>query len=212
MNLYIYCEGQTEESFVKSLLAPHFLNYNIYTIPIICRTKEGPNSIHKGGIVDYTKAVKEIRRLCYQHQQEYVTSFIDYYGLHNLPPITATNNKYSLIASIEQQFMTDVSNNNFIPYISLHEFESLLFSDPNAFSYLSTTAVSMLKKILEDFDNNPEMINNSVTTAPSKRIQNLIANYGKVTDGNMIANSITLNVIRQKCIHFNNWLSILEKI
>lgn len=62
INLYVYCEGQTEESFVKNSLIPHFIQKNIILCPIICRTKEGPNGIFKGGLTDYNKAVKEIKR------------------------------------------------------------------------------------------------------------------------------------------------------
>lgn len=49
--IYVYCEGQTEEAFVKRLLYPHFIVKDIHVIPIICRTKEGPQGIHKGAFV-----------------------------------------------------------------------------------------------------------------------------------------------------------------
>ena len=213
INLYVYCEGQTEESFVKNSLIPHFIQKNIILCPIICRTKEGPNGIFKGGLTDYNKAVKEIKRLCNQHPNEKVTSFIDYYGLHNIPQIEYNGtDKYQLILSIEQKFYEDVDCRNFIPYISLHEFESLLFSRPEEFTYLKPTAVFKFKTILSEFNDNPELINNGRETAPSKRILKEIDNYSKVLDGNTIAKRVTLSEIRKKCQHFNRWITNLESI
>lgn len=210
--IYVYCEGQTEEAFVKRLLYPHFIAKDIYLIPIICRTKEGPQGIHKGGIVDYNKVVKEVKRYCTQHPNEIVTSFIDYYGLNNLPQIVASSNKYSLIENLESNFSNDVGCNNLIPYISLHEFESLLFSDPAQFSYLSANAVVKFNEILAEFENNPEFVNNGKDTAPSKRILKEISNYGKILDGNRIAEHISLAKIRQHCHHFSQWIAKLENI
>lgn len=213
INLYVYCEGQTEESFVKNSLIPHFIQKSIILCPIICRTKEGPNGIFRGGLTDYNKAVKEIKRLCNQHPNEKVTSFIDYYGLHNIPQIEYNGtDKYQLILSIEQKFYEDVDCRNFIPYISLHEFESLLFSRPEEFTYLKPTAVSKFKTILSEFNDNPELINNGRETAPSKRILKEIDNYSKVLDGNTIAKRVTLSEIRKKCQHFNSWITNLESV
>lgn len=213
INVYVYCEGQTEESFVKNSLAPYFAQKNILLYPIICRTKEGPNGIFKGGLTDYNKAVKEIKRLCVQHPNEKVTSFIDYYGLHNIPRVNYVGtDKYKLILSIEQKFYEDVDSRNFIPYISLHEFESLLFTKPEEFAYLKLSAVSKFQSILSEFNNNPEMINSGIQTAPSKRILKEIDNYSKVLDGNTIAKKLTLSEIRNKCNHFNSWITALENI
>jgi len=213
VNLYIYCEGQTEESFVKNSLIPHFSQKGIMLYPIICRTKEGPSGIFRGGLTDYNKAVKEIKKLCTQHPNENITSFIDYYGLHNIPQVSYQGtDKYQLILSIEQKFYEDVGCRNFIPYISLHEFESLLFTKPEEFAYLKPTAVAKFKTILSEFNNNPEMINSGRETAPSKRILKEIDNYSKVLDGNTIAKNLTLLEIRNSCKHFNSWITNLENI
>ncbi|MDE6274301.1 MAG: DUF4276 family protein [Clostridiales bacterium] len=210
--LYVYCEGQTEEAFVKKQLYPHLIAKDICTIPIVCITKEGPQGVYKGGIVDYNKAVKEIRRYCKQHPHETVTSFIDYYGLNNLPTLTAVSNKYELIEKLESCLQNDVGCSNFIPYLSLHEFESLLFSDPTQFGYLSADAVAKFKEILVEFGDNPEFINNGIDTAPSKRISKEIINYGKILDGNRIAERISLAGIRKNCRHFSQWVTQLESI
>lgn len=38
-NIYIYCEGQTEETFVNEILTPYLSNIMIFTTPIICTKK-----------------------------------------------------------------------------------------------------------------------------------------------------------------------------
>lgn len=212
-NLYIYCEGQTEESFAKSILAPYFTTKGIMVYPIIHRTKEGPTGIFRGGISDYNKAIKEIKRICLQHVNEKVTSFIDYYGLNNIPQISYVGpNKHVLINQVENRLYSDVACGNFIPYVSLHEFESLLFSKPEEFAYLNPRAVAKFNTILSEYNNNPEYINNGLETAPSKRIKKEIREYSKVIDGIKIAKHVPLAEMRIKCKHFNEWITRLETL
>ena len=58
----------------------------------------------------------------------------------------------------------------------------------------------------------PEDINNSPKTAPSKRILGAVKSYSKVLDGNCVAMDIGLERMRQRCSHFNEWVSEMEKI
>lgn len=62
----------------------------------------------------------------------------------------------------------------------------------------------------EDFEN-PEMINNSPATAPSKRLIDAIPDYNKVIYGNCVAMDIGLEKIREKCPLFNEWIGCLLK-
>jgi hypothetical protein len=57
---------------------------------------------------------------------------------------------------------------------------------------------------------NPELINNGETTSPSKRILQCIPEYAKPVDGIAITQKIGLDVLRQKCRHFNEWIGKLE--
>jgi hypothetical protein len=41
--------------------------------------------------------------------------------------------KYKKVDALEEAFKNDINQNNFMPYIQLHEFETLLFSDLNKF-------------------------------------------------------------------------------
>ncbi len=54
--VYILCEGQSEEAFIKQVLAPHFININSQYcfIPIVTKTSTG----HKGGGLKYHRIKK----------------------------------------------------------------------------------------------------------------------------------------------------------
>ena len=49
-NVYIYCEGQTEEAFVNNVLRPYFANMEIWVYPIVCSLSglepTSPSAIH----------------------------------------------------------------------------------------------------------------------------------------------------------------------
>ena len=65
--------------------------------------------------------------------------------------------------------------------------------------------------ITVEFDT-PEDINDSPTTAPSKRIKRLIPSYRKRLDGPPLAAEIGLNGIRSECPRFDAWLHRLESL
>ena len=57
--LYIVVEGQTEEEFIKDLLAPYLQCEGIYVYPVIIHTSKG----HKGGFVNYDHLKNDINKL-----------------------------------------------------------------------------------------------------------------------------------------------------
>ena len=99
--------------------------------------------------------------------------------------------------------------NRFIPYIQLHEFEGLLFSDVSVIQNNFTTDeidMNALQAVVNRYDN-PEMINDHPNTAPSKRLESAISGYDKVLYGNILAMDIGLEKIREKCPLFNEWIT-----
>ena len=103
------------------------------------------------------------------------------------------------------------ASRRFVPYIVMHEFEALLFSDCGAFS--SGIGRPDLHASLQDIRDRfatPEEINDSLTTAPSKRILDLFPQYQKPIYGNLAVLEIGLDRIRRECPHFGNWLNRLE--
>jgi hypothetical protein len=95
----------------------------------------------------------------------------------------------------------------------MYEFEGLLFSSPEAIaSVLQDKSLnSWATGILADFNNNPEKVNDSYETAPSKRLEKY-TNYRKTTHGPNIAEQIGLAKIRDMCSGFDDWLTKLERL
>jgi hypothetical protein len=60
----------------------------------------------------------------------------------------------------------------------------------------------------------PELINQGATTAPSKRLAKIIPNYNKlkVPLASQVLEKIGLAKIREKCPHFNQWITQLENL
>ena len=111
------------------------------------------------------------------------------------------------------QTLDEGSMRRFVPYVQMHEFEGLLFSDPNqlASALRRQDLAQKLWAIRRDFET-PEHIDDSPVTAPSKRIQSLISRYRKVQAGERAALAISLVKIRQECPLFNAWLNTLESL
>jgi hypothetical protein len=99
----------------------------------------------------------------------------------------------------------------FVPFVIMHEFEGLLFSDCAAFSrgIYRPDLEPAFRAIREQFAT-PEEINDSPDTAPSKRIQGIVTGYQKPLLGVLAVLEIGLTAIRAECPHFDGWLKTLE--
>jgi hypothetical protein len=215
--LIIICEGQTEQEFCNDILQPHFNQFGIFLQnPTIKKTA--------GGIVSWASLKHQIEMHLKQDNTAFVTTLIDFYGIHafhNYPNWLQANqhtDKNIGMDLMEQGMLIDISTQyqqKFIPYIQLHEFEGLLFCDidvyNNGFEENEFLDYNYLVQTMTD-NQNPELINDSSITAPSKRLQKIIKNYSKITHGCLIAQDIGINKIRKKCPRFNEWISKLEKI
>ncbi|MEL6165075.1 MAG: DUF4276 family protein [Cyanobacteria bacterium J06628_3] len=212
IRINVFVEGQTEETFVRELLYSHFQKKNIYLNPILVRTStEG-----KGGVVSYAKIKPQLNRKCLEDQKAFVTTMFDLYALPNdfpgfnsMPP---TTNPFDKAEHLEREMGNDIGHQNFIPNLIVHEFEALLYSNPQAFSEWFEEASVMTLKAERNAFSTPEHINDSPITAPSKRILACCSGYEKPLHGSLIAIDIGLDTIRKQCQHFNQWLTRIENI
>lgn len=212
MRIIIFCEGQTEETFVRDVLTPYFQTQELYITPIIFLTSTG----HRGGLSSYQKVKRQLEIKCKEDSTAIVTTLIDYYGLPTdwvgLYNDQTSKNIYEKIEIIEQLWHKDIDYQNFIPNLMLHEFEALLFSNPYKFTdWFEPEDVQNLIDEVNEFET-PELINNSKQTAPSKRILRHFNGYQKPIHGSLIAQEIGLDEIRYKCQHFNSWIEKLLSI
>jgi hypothetical protein len=216
--LFIYVEGPTEERFVKTLLVPHLQTCGIYCQPIVATTKavfEQP--VFKGGAPKYHKARKEIWKLLKDKTAVAVTTMLDYYGLDSSYPGRSNpsgNNCYDRVVSVEEAIQNDIGNSKFIPFLTLHEFEGLLFSSPQLMAAAlpgGNNLETVFESIRKQFQT-PEEINDQKPTAPHQRIINAYPSYQKPLHGSQIAARIGIEGIRTQCPHFDDWLRKMENL
>ena len=221
IRLYIICEGQTEEGFVNNLLFHHFISRNIQPIPIVIGERG-----HKGGNVSFPRLRRNVRNSLRQENACYCTTLFDYYGLPpDFPGKSESKTKRVLSdiaeafsASFENSLKAEIGENSmrrFIPYVQMHEFEALLFSDPErmASGFIKPYLHADFERIRNQFPT-PEHINDSPNTAPSKRIIRFFPGYElqKPLYGTLAALEIGLPKIRQECPLFDDWLTQLENL
>ena len=119
----------------------------------------------------------------------------------------------SLRDDISQTMGGSFNTSRFIPYIQLYEFEGLLFSDPATVCEVlrAPGKVERIQKVRDAFVT-PEEINDSPTTAPSKRLESLFADYRKRLHGLIAASRIGIQQMRKECPHFDAWITSLEEL
>ena len=157
-----------------------------------------------------------------------VTTMVDYYGLPPSGPRTWPGRaEASLLpfpqraVHVENTIRTDVAilmgdsfnPDRFVPYVMMHEFEAMLFSDCQRFAEaIGRPELAGSFQNIRDGFATPEEIDDSPACAPSKRIVNLVPDYQKPVDGNIAASAIGLDTIRGECPHFGQWLGLLERL
>ncbi|MGC1376017.1 MAG: DUF4276 family protein [Anaerolineales bacterium] len=220
--LHLFAEGQTEQTFATELLKLHLAKIGeVYLQPPVL-TAHAKGKDHRGGVLKYIPLKNDI--MCFMKQEKardvFFTTMIDLYHLpHDFPGWNEAeklrHSPYKRVEALEQAFANDIGDSRFIPYIQLHEYEAYLFSDLEQFRFFyeqHEQKIAELKEALSKADNLPELVNDGPTTAPSKRIIGAFLDYDKRLVGPIMAELIGLQTIRQKCPHFDMWLSKLEQL
>jgi hypothetical protein len=115
-----------------------------------------------------------------------------------------------------QQVLADKINDwRFIPYIQLHEFEALVmaclpFLESLYENHEQLNGLASLQ--IEVASLQPEEINDSRDTSPSKRLLRYIPDYRKATDGPDAIYSAGLALVRNRCPRFDAWIKRLESL
>ncbi|MGH9430407.1 MAG: DUF4276 family protein [Terriglobia bacterium] len=218
--IYVVVEGPTEESFVNDVLAPELWPSGKYLIPIIV----GPPG-HKGGNTNYARVKKDVITQLKQDHAAYCSTMLDFYGLGQgfpgtpLPPNLSNTQK---VSHIERATLEDIAasvddglqpRSRFLPYLQLHEFEALLFSDPNALAAgIGQPDIAHDFVTIRDAFPTPEDINDNPNSAPSKRVLQCHPPYRKVLDGTLAAERVGIDRMRDECPHFREWVERLAAL
>lgn len=219
IEVMVIVEGKTEEIFITSLLAPYMAEKNIFM-----RATQASKPGQKGGDIRFERVKNDIGHHLKQRSDTYVTTLIDYYGVREWPgihlvPERASSRQISEIVNSETKrkvvdlFSGEHAERRFIPYIAIHEFEALHFSDSKILADALQVSEAEIIEVLNRCGD-PEEINNSPETAPSKRLDKWCSNgrFPKTTVGIAIVRSIGVSSLREKCPLFNAWLESLEAI
>jgi hypothetical protein len=215
----VIVEGPTEEAFVAGPLAEAVWSRQVYLTPIILGVPG-----HKGGRPNYARLRKDVIRQLKQDQGAYCSTMIDFYGLgKGFPGTPAPLQMTSLqkVEHLEQEIKKDICSQipefrpdkRLIPFLALHEFEGLLFSDPDALANAlrQPNQTSRFHQIRDAFPT-PEDINDSPQTAPSRRIIAVYPAYKKVIEGTLAAATVGIDRMRKECAHFQRWFEQLEQL
>ncbi len=194
IRVLISVEGKSEFNFAKKVLQPHFNDLGIYI-----------SLQNMKGNIGLDRVVGKLNKLI--DNFDYVTTLYDFYGFRKRGLSNET--KESLESKIRDKIKTN-QQDKIIPYIQMYEFEALLFSDAQKMANGLGTQQNWIDNILSQFSN-LEKINNSKETAPSKRIKKQCL-YLKTTHAPEILKNIGLQVIREKCSGFNDWITRLENL
>lgn len=216
VRLAISVEGQTEEAFVKTVLAPHLAKHEVFATPVtIATSRDATGRKAKGGGVNVDRVVSEVGRLLATHQDGYVSSLYDYYGFKG-------RQDGETVEQLEKRIAERLRNpSNLICYVQLHEFEGLLLSDAQVVAhYFQVPELARLIDSALAAVDSPEQVNDSPETAPSKRLEKWTASAApallryskktKVRHGTVLAQRLTLETIRANCPRFNDWVQRLE--
>lgn len=220
--LHLFVEGQTEQTFADKVLRPHLAKVGVFMRkPVLIAHAHKKGKAHRGGGRNFTAMQKDINiRLKEDSASDlFFTTMIDLYALHtNFPGIEGAEKlrhlPYERVEALEKSWFDETGDNRFIPFIQLHEFEAYLFCDVSRFASVFENAeskISALRKLADQFQS-PELIDDGLHTAPSKRIGGQFPEFVKPTDGPQLAERIGLEHIRSKCPHFNRWLERLENL
>jgi hypothetical protein len=224
--LLIHVEGQTEETFVNEVLAPHLhrQGYQRVSARLIGNARLRQR---RGGIRAWSSVKTDIIRHLKEDPSAFATTLVDYYGLPrtgdkawpsrdcatSLPfDSKATCVESALEQDLVRSMGADFDPRRFIPFVIMHEFESLLFSDCAAFSRgIHRQEMAAEFQTIRDAFRSPEEIDDSPETCPSRRILDLIPNYEKPLLGTLAVLEIGLPAIRAECPHFDQWVKRLEQ-
>jgi hypothetical protein len=219
IRLKVLVEGQTEESFVNNLLT-QFFNPNQINLTPILLGRPG----HKGGRTNYERVKHDILVILKQDRAAFCSTMLDFYGLgRGFPSMPLPSNLTNIekVLRIEDALRESICKEipdfqpdiRFIPYLQLHEYEGLLFSDPAALA-VAINAPALANKFQEIHDEfkTPEDINDGTESAPSKRILRLAPFYRKVIDGTLAAQAVGIEKMKEECPHFRDWLGRIRAI
>jgi len=194
--LGISVEGATEREFVSRLLRPHLARFGVTATGIDLRGNVSLDKIR--GVLPALMG-----------QFHHVSTLYDFYGFKRRGELSIDQLELAIGELVQPDWRTRL-----LPYVQRYEFEALLFAVPrHAVDWLQGSAAQLLA--MQDAvkrSGSPELVNDSVETSPSHRMQKLFAGYDKKLHGPEIVELAGLAAIRKECPRFDTWVTRLESL
>ena len=129
VRLYLFAEGQTEQTFANMVLKPHLANCRVYMHnPVLIAHTRKKRKVHRGGGRNFKAMQNDINRFLRQESGDKVffTTMIDLYGLHaDFPGVEKAdklrNDPYRRVEALECSWRAETSDRRFIPYIQYQD-------------------------------------------------------------------------------------------
>lgn len=232
IRLHITVEGQTEERFVKEVLAPYLAEQEVWAdARCVLTSKNNRFGVEYRGGWRRTSAYSTVKKdICSwmkedRHPDVRFTTMFDLYALPGDFPGYAKASRetdpYLRVAVLEEALEKDINGElgdiRFIPYLQLHEFEALILADPRQLEWEFLEHDKPIQRLVDmaaKEGGNPELIDDGPTTTPSKRIIAQIPEYGgnKATSGPLVAAKIGMPTLCKRCQHFAKWIDRLVRL
>ena len=221
VRLLVHVEGATEREFVRAVLRPHLYDFGYSQVAArllgASRLQE-----RRGGIKPWPVVRQSILEQLRGDAGSIASTMVDFYGLpQEWPGRAGAGAEFEFPNNIERLMLADVHREmggsfnpaRFIPFVMLHEFEALLFSDCGRLAAaLGQPGLAAELQSVRDQFASPEHIDDAPETAPSKRLEALLPGYQKTAQGAAAATAIGLNSIGGQCGHFRGWLARLQSV
>lgn len=224
VTLFVVVEGYSEAGFFNPFLGAHLGARGIdLHVPVIGK------GAAKGGMMfrSFAAVCDELRNFLADRRRPFVTTFFDYYGLPAgqrlgwdfVPTAKAARG----VEGIEERLRAGVTAaagaaaERFIPYVQLHELEALFYAEPTTLAEVlgAPDQEKTLRSIAADCGG-CESIDDSPTTAPSKRLQRCCPHYikGRSTAAHAprLGARLNLDAVRAACPRFAGWLGQIERL
>jgi hypothetical protein len=214
-HLHILCEGQTEEMIASDVLQAHFASAHTYvtwSVLAIKRPAIGP--AFKGGVSTWPKLARELHLLLHDSSTTALTTLLDYYAFPPEAPGMVDRphgSPHDRVRHVESALAKAIDDPRFVPHLVLHETETWVLADCGRLGELMGDpgpAAELARAV--HLESGPELVNDGVDTAPSKRIVSAYPQYAKTIDGPLVIAETGLGAIRAACPHADDWLRELE--
>ncbi len=223
IRLHLIVEGQTEETFVNQVLGPELAEFQVVVDAQCITTSRNRSRVFRGGFVSYQHLKNDISRRVREDQREDArfSTMVDLFRLpRDFPGIADADQVGDPVRRAEQlerNLADEIKDRRFLPYLQVHQFESLLFADPSKFESAvpfqslqdARLAMEDLLRVRSRFPT-PEHINRE--TPPGKRIAAAVPQFDKVAHGVVVARQIGLRQMEASCPHFAGWLRRLRRL